>query len=194
MNRKYQQLLGMVVMITLPLLAHGEIAAPDEYKIDPSHSSILFTISHMGFSVLTGRFNNFAGNMVINPKGRSQLNVTIETVSVDTNHAKRDEHPSSPDFLNVKQFPKIHFISTQVKFNSRGEVTQVLGKLTLHGKTNSVILVLKPVGAGKDPWGGYRAGYNATTIIKRSSYGMQFMQGGVGDDIKITLNIETIKQ
>lgn len=193
-NKISQIALALTLMIAMLSDANAEIPKTGKYKIDADHTTVLFTISHLGFSDMTGRFNNFEGNLILNPAGKSRVDFTIQTSSVDSNHAKRDKHLRSPDFLNTKQFPQMHFVSKKVSFNKQGELDKVMGNLTLHGKTNAVTLDIKPVGAGKDPWGGYRAGYNATTVIKRSDYGMNFMPGGVGDDIAITLNIEAIEQ
>ncbi len=175
-----------------PVLA--ETAKPGKYAIDPAHTTILFSVNHLGVSTLTGRFDTFEGQFNLAPKGESSLDVSIDTKSVDTNHAKRDDHLRSPDFFNAKQYPKMHFVSEAVSFNKQGEPVKITGKLSLHGKTRPVTLAVSQIGAGKDPWGGYRAGYSATTTIKRSDYGMNFMQGGIGDNIEITLNIEAIKQ
>ena len=172
----------------------AETATPGKYKIDPAHTTILFSVNHLGVSTLTGRFDTFKGEFNLAPKGKSSLDMSIDTKSVDTNHAKRDDHLRSPDFFNVKQYPKMQFVSDNVTFDEQGEPVKIVGKLSLHGKNKPVTLAVTPVGAGKDPWGGYRAGYAATTTIKRSDYGMNFMQGGIGDKIQITLNIEAIKQ
>jgi polyisoprenoid-binding protein YceI len=172
----------------------AEVASAGSYKIDPDHTTVLFTVSHLGTSNLVGRFNSVAGNLSLDPKGDSRVEVTIQTDSVDTNHEKRDVHLRGPDFFNAKQYPVMKFVSTKVSYNSEGEPVSVTGKLSLHGDTQSVTLDVKPVGAGNDPWGGYRAGYDATTTIKRSAFGMNFMPGGIGDDISINLNIEAIKQ
>ena len=174
--------------------ASAEVAAAGSYKIDPDHTTVLFTVSHLGTSNLVGRFNTVAGDMMFNPKGNSKVEVTIQTNSVDTNHEKRDVHLRGPDFFNVKQYPTMKFVSDKVSYNGKGEPVSISGKLSLHGKTKSVTLDVKPIGAGKDPWGGYRAGYDATTSVKRSDFGMNFMPGGIGDDISIKLNIEAIKQ
>lgn len=171
-------------------------ALPGTYKIDPDHSSMQFSIGHLGFSELLGRFNTFSGSIVLKPKGESKVDVAVKTASVDTNHGKRDEHLRSPDFLNAKQFPDMHFVSKRVTFDTQGRPVLIEGELTLLGKTKPATMKVSAIGAGKDPWGGYRAGYNATAVIKRSEYGMNFMQGegGVGDDINITLKIEATKQ
>jgi len=170
------------------------VAVAGSYTIDPDHTSVQFSVSHLGTSKLVGGFNSVAGDILLNPQGKSNIEVRIETNSVDTNHKKRDSHLRSPDFFNAKQFPLMKFVSSNVKYNQNNEPVSIAGKLTLHGKTKDITLSVKPVGAGKDPWGGYRAGYDATTTIKRSAFGMNFMQGGVGDEINITLNIEAIKK
>lgn len=174
--------------------ASAEVAAAGSYKIDPDHTTVLFTVSHLGTSNLVGRFNTVAGDMIFNPNGDSKVEVTIQTNSVDTNHEKRDVHLRGPDFFNVKQYPTMKFVSDKVSYNGKGEPVSVSGKLSLHGKTRNVTLDVKPVGAGKDPWGGYRAGYDATASVKRSDFDMNFMPGGIGEDISIKLYIEAIKQ
>ena len=77
--------------------------------------------------------------------------------------------------------------------DAKGEGT-LTGNLTLHGVTKPVTFKLQHIGAGKDPWGGYRSGYVATTTLKRSEFGMTFMLDGLGDAVDLVLNIETIKQ
>ena len=173
--------------------AWAETPSPGNYKIDPAHTSVMFTVSHLGISQLVGRFNTVEGNIALDPKGKSSVEVVIATDSVDTNHTKRDDHLRSPDFFNARQFPEMKFVSSKLHFGADG-LEKIDGSLSLHGKTQPVTLAVDPVGAGKDPWGGYRAGYTATTTIKRSDYGMNFMPGGIGDDIKVSLNIEGIKQ
>lgn len=173
--------------------AGAETAKPGSYKIDPAHTSVNFSVSHLGTSNLVGRFNTIEGDITLQPGGNSGVEVSIATASVDTNQNKRDEHLRGPDFFNAKQYPKMEFRSTKMHFND-GEPRGIEGSLSLHGKTRPVMLAVEPIGAGNDPWGGYRAGYKATTVIKRSDYGMNFMQGGIGDDIEVTLNIEAIKQ
>jgi len=172
----------------------AEVAPAGSYKIDPGHTNVMFSVSHLGFSNLVGRFNKMEGDISLNPKGNSKVTVNIKTASVDSNHDKRDTHLRGPDFFNVKQYPVMKFVSNKVSYNANGEPVKVSGKLSLHGKTKPVTLAVTPIGAGKDPWGGYRIGYDATTTIKRSDFGMNYMQGGIGDDIQITLNIEAIKQ
>jgi polyisoprenoid-binding protein YceI len=184
----------VAVAIGLATPAHAESATPGKYKIDPAHSTVEFSVSHLGISHLVGRFDTFEGDLNLTPNGKSDVSVTIQTASVDSNHQKRDEHLRSPDFFNSKQFPVMRFVSRKVSYNAAGEPVRVDGDLELHGVTKPVTLAVKPVGAGKDPWGGYRSGYTATSTLKRSDFGMNFMPGGIGDDIALTLQIEAIKQ
>lgn len=162
------------------------------YKIDPVHSQALFTIGHLGLSRFTGRFNSLKGELNVDGGGGA-VRAEIDIASVDTNFADRDKHLRSPDFFNAAQFPKMIFESAGVSLPASGEGT-LNGNLTLHGVTRPVSFKLVHVGAGKDPWGGYRSGYVVSGIIKRSDYGMKFMLGALGDEVEVRLNIEAIKQ
>jgi polyisoprenoid-binding protein YceI len=183
-----------VLMALSPAVIQAEVAQAGNYKLDPSHTNIQFSVSHLGFSNLIGRFNEMSGKMKLDKAGKSSVEVVINTNSVDSNHKKRDAHLRGPDFFNVKQFPEIKFVSSKVTLNKKGEPTSIAGKLSMHGKTHEVVLDVSAIGAGKDPWGGYRSGYVATTTVKRADYGMNYMPGGIGADVKITLDVEFIKQ
>ncbi len=182
------------VLLGLTQVSLAEVAAPGNYRIDPGHSTVLFSVGHLGTSELTGRFNAIEGSFVLGKEQSPALDVTIKTASVDTNHDKRDAHLRSPDFFNVKQYPVMHFSANRIKYDKQGQPVTIYGKLTLHGKTKPVTFAVSPVGAGKDPWGGYRAGFNASTTLNRSEFGMNFMQGGIGDKVTVTLNIEATKE
>jgi polyisoprenoid-binding protein YceI len=185
------------ILALLGALTLGPVGAatttPGSYKIDPAHTSVSFSVNHLGISTLAGRFNSVEGDITLAHKDGSSIEVSIETASVDTNHEKRDEHLRGPDFFNAKQYPVMKFSASKIDF-SGDKSERIKGELSLHGKTKPVMLTVEPIGAGDDPWGGYRAGYKATTVIKRSDFGMDFMPGGFGDDISVTLNIEAIKQ
>ena len=175
-------------------IAAAEDAASGNYKIDAGHSTVLFTVGHLGTSELTGRFNEIEGSFVLDKNKAPKVDVTIKTASVDTNHEKRNAHLRSPDFFNVKQYPVMHFTADKISYDPQGRPTRMHGKLTLHGKTKPVTFEISPVGAGKYPWGGYRAGFNARTTLKRSEFGMNFMPGGIGEEVSVALNIEAIKE
>lgn len=174
--------------------AFAHSAEKGSYKIDPKHSAAFFTVTHLGVSKFTGRFNAINGEITADGTGSGNKVVAeIDANSVDTALADRDKHLKSPDFFGVAQYPKIGFESTKVNLGANGDGTMA-GNLTMHGVTKPVTFKLKHIGAAKDPWGGYRSGYQATTIVKRSDYGINFMPGGLGDDVEIVLNIESIKQ
>ena len=167
-------------------------ASADAYKIDPSHTFAVFTVSHLGFSTTHGRFNDISGQFTEDGDGGS-IEISIKAGSIDTNDAKRDKHLRSPDFFNVKQFPKLAFKSTSVKKGADGSIT-VTGEFTMHGVTKNITVKGKHVGTGKDPWGGTRSGYDLEFSLKRSDYGMNYMLPGVGEDVKIMVSVEGIKQ
>ena len=125
--------MGLGLSLAITLLTAGAARAAENYEMDGMHSGVTFKISHVGLSWIFGRFNDLSGNFTIdpsNPAGDS-FAMTIKTESIDTNNRKRDEHLSSPDFFNVKQFPAIAFQSTAVKPSQDGY--QVTGDLTMHG-------------------------------------------------------------
>jgi polyisoprenoid-binding protein YceI len=180
-------------MYLKPLLVSGAAlilattAYSADYTIDLSHSSASFSISHLGYSKTTGRFNEFEGTFS-DTAGAESVEVTIKASTIDSNHEPRDKHLRSPDFFDVKQYPTITFKSTDVT------ETTLTGDLTMHGKTNSVTLDLVTIGEGSDPWGGYRKGYSATATINRSDWGMDYGIPGVGDSVDIVLEIEGVRQ
>jgi len=186
--------IALCALLGFSHMATAENAAPGNYRIDPGHSTVLFSISHLGTSRLTGRFDDIEGRFILGKDKAPGLDVTIKTASVDTNHKKRDTHLRSPDFFNVKQYPVMHFSANKVSYDAQGRPSLLYGKLSLHGATKPVTFRVSPVGAGKDPWGGYRAGFNASTTLKRSDFGMRFMPGGIGDEVAVTINIEATKE
>ncbi|MBL8437917.1 MAG: YceI family protein [Zoogloeaceae bacterium] len=175
-----------------PAAAHS--ADPGQYKIDPVHSYAFFTLTHLGVSRFTGRFDKLTGEVTADGTGAgNKVAAEIDISSVDTGFVDRDKHLKSPDFFAAAQYPKAKFESSKVVIDAKGEGT-LTGNLTLHGVTKPVTFKLQHIGAGKDPWGGYRSGYVATTTLKRSEFGMTFMLDGLGDAVDLVLNIETIKQ
>ncbi len=179
-----------VSLATTALLHAASLTPLDgKYAIDSAHSSIHFKVDHMGFTKVIGRFNEFEGAVEISEK-ESTLVLRIHTASVDSNHEKRDEHLRSPDFFNAKQFPQITLNGPIDLSASSG----VKAELTLLGVRKPITLMLEKGKEGKDPWGLYRVGYSARTTIKRSDFGMDFMLGGIGDEVEIVAFIEAVKQ
>ncbi len=169
-------------------------AQAEDYRIDPTHSFIEFKISHLGISVLKGRFNDISGDFNYdkqNPKS-AKISVLVKTASIDSNHAERDKHLRGKDFLNVSKYPKATFATTSFKGN--GKTGTLTGKLTIHGKTNKVSIPITYVGAGKDPWGGYRMGFSGKIRIKRSDYGISYNLGPAAQSMDLELFVEGIKK
>ena len=172
-------------------------AATDTYKIDTkgAHASIKFKIKHLGYSWLYGRFDKFDGTLMLDEKApeNSTIEVSIDTSSVNSNHAERDKHLKSPDFLNVKKYPDATFKSTSV--NITGDNTGVLkGNLTLHGVTKTIEIPVTHIGGGSDPWGGYRHGFSGSTTLTLKDYGIDFNLGPASTQVELILDIEAIKQ
>lgn len=182
------------------LLTAGQAMAAD-YTIDKEgqHAFIDFTISHLGYSFIHGTFKDWTGTFSFDaakPED-SKISITLKTASVFTNQAERDKHISSKDFLDVATYPEAKFVSTKVVTtgkNADGKVTaDVTGDLTLHGVTKPVVVKATFNGEGKDPWGGYRAGFNGTTSIKRSDFGKMMDLGPQSDSLDLNISFEGVK-
>ena len=165
------------------------------YKVDGEHAHVVFRISHLGYSYTYGRFNKIGGAFKFSAgdAGQNHVKLEIATDSVDTQVAKRDGHLKSPDFFSAKEFPKITFESTSWK-SAGDKAFDVTGKLSLHGVTKEITIRVDYVGEGKDPWGNYRAGFESVFTIKRSDYGMKKMLPAIGDEIRLMISLEGIKQ
>ncbi len=165
-----------------------------DYDLDLSHSFIQFRISHLGYSVLNGRFNDFAGTLKWDKAAPTEANIalTIKTTSIDSNWAERDKHLRGADFLDVEKFPEASFKST--KFTGDATAGKLEGELTLHGVTKPITLDVKAVGEGDDPWGGYRAGFSGTTTLKRSDFGISYNLGPTSESMDFDLFIEGIRK
>jgi polyisoprenoid-binding protein YceI len=171
------------------------------WKIDPSHSAIAFSVRHMVVSKTRGRFTKWSGQLRFDPENpaASSVEVDIEPGSLDTADKDRDAHLRSADFFDVEKFPTATFRSTKVEPNGDDRY-KVTGNLTIRSVTRPVVLDVTYEGAGKDPWGGERAGFNATTSLDRRHFGLEWNKtletGGllVGEKVDLTLEIEAIKQ
>lgn len=172
-------------------------ALADDYKIDTdgAHASIQFRIKHLGYSWLVGRFNTFDGEFSYDeakPEA-AKVNVEINTASVDSNHAERDKHLRSQDFLNVDKYPMATFASDSFT-PLEGDKATMTGKLTLNGVTKPVTIAVTEIGAGKDPWGGYRRGFVGTTSITLKDFGINMNLGPDATTVELELNVEGIRQ
>ncbi|WP_459554723.1 YceI family protein [Lacunimicrobium album] len=187
-------LMTLVATVVFAVSSTSAFAQATTYTIDNSHTSLIFAVSHMGFSDTYGRFNKISGTVAwdASAPAASKLDVTIDANTIDTNDAKRDDHLKNADFFNVKQFPLITFKSTKVVVD--GEKVSVTGDMTMHGVTKPVTLSLTKLKEGATPFKDVRIGFRGTTTLKRSDFGMNGMQGGIGDEIAIMLSFEAIKK
>lgn len=161
-----------------------------------AHQSITFKISHLGYSWLYGRFNDFDGEFVYDAENpaNSKVSVTVDTDSVDSNHSERDKHIRSGDFLDVDEFPEATFTSKRVVVDDEGEA-DIIGDLTLHGVTKEVTLDVEMLGHGKDPWGGYRMGFEAETEFKLDDFGIAYQKlGEASRTVELIISVEGIRQ
>lgn len=179
------------------LLATTASVQAADYVIDTkgAHASINFRVNHLGTSWLLGRFNDFKGDFSYdsaNPDA-SVVNVEIDTKSLDSNHAERDKHLRGEDFLDVSKYPKASFASKSFKSNGNG-TAEMTGDLTLHGVTKSITIDVTKVGEGKDPWGGYRAGFAGTTELKLKDFGINYNLGPLSETVYMDLHVEGIRK
>jgi len=172
-----------------------------DYVVDKEgqHAFVDFKISHLGYSYITGTFKDIDGKFSFDaakPEA-SKIEFNVRTASVFTNHAERDKHIASKDFLEVAKYADAKFVSTGVKptgKNADGKDTaDVTGDLTLHGVTKPIVVKATFLGEGKDPWGGYRAGFEGTTTIKRSDFGKMMDLGPQSDAVELYISFEGVK-
>ena len=171
------------------------------WSIDASHAEVGFAARHLMIATVRGRFAGVSGSVSFDESnsGQSKIDVTIDANSIDTRQEQRDAHLRSPDFLDVAQFPTIRFIGSKVEGDIMGEF-KLPGELTIRGVTRPVTLEVTSEGRVLDPWGGERAGFSAKAKINRQEFGLTWNQaleaGGVlvGEDIKISIDVELVRQ
>lgn len=166
----------------------------DTYKVDPVHSSLVFSTKHFGVTDFYGHFNEVTGTVTFDAAdpSKSSVELTVPVESIDTHNEKRNQHLKSPDFFNAKQFPALTFKSTKVE--GTGNSYKVTGDLTIHGVTKPIMIEFKKGADGKGGQGETRGGGETRFTIKRSDYDMKFMTGPVGDDVNIIVSLEGVKQ
>ena len=174
-------------------------AAQQTWTIDPGHSEASFAVKHLMISTVRGTFRNVSGTIALdeaNPAG-SHVEAEIDAASIDTRQEQRDTHLRSADFFDVEKHPALTFRSAKVESLGSGQF-RVLGNLTIRDVTRAVVLDVEETGRGKDPWGGERIGYSATTKFDRTDFGLTWNQaletGGimVGNEVKVTLDVQAV--
>ena len=176
-------------------------ALTGSYAIDTAHSRIGFVARHAMVTKVRGAFNEIEGAAVLDgtDPGKSSVNVTLKVASIDTRNEQRDNHLRTNDFLDAEAHPEITFASTAIK-HVGGTDFKVTGDLTIKGVTKSITIPLELTGAATDPFGNERIGFEGSTDILRSEFGVTYNAvletGGVLVSDKITLEFEisAIKQ
>lgn len=169
-----------------------------DWTVDPAHTSVNFSIKHMGLSVVHGRFGDVAGSITADSKnlGKSTVQFTIQTTSINTDNGQRDTHLKSADFFDVAKFPTITFQSTHISKAKGGYVAT--GNLTVKGVTKTVRLpftIEGPIAMPAQMGGGARFGLVTNTTIKRSDYGVGMPKYGppmLGDDVTVEISLEAV--
>ena len=190
---KRSTLYALLIASSLPLSVH----ATNSFTIDPDHTFPHFSVNHLGFSTMQGRFDASSGKVTLDSAAKKgTIEFSVKAASVNTGHAKRDEHLRSPDFFNAAEYPSITFKSTAVKFEA-DKPASVEGNLTLLGVSKPVKLNISAFNCGLHPMDPTKkkfvCGADVSTQIKRSDFGMKYGLPAVGDDIKLVFAIEAIK-
>ena len=181
---------ALVVSVALPLSAF----AADSYSVDPNHTFPHFSINHLGFSTLQGRFDKTSGAVTLDRTAKTgSVDISIDTSTISTGYVKRDEHLKSPDFFNVAEFPAITYKSTAMHFKG-DKPASVDGNLTISGVTKPVTLTIDEFNCGTNPMSKKdECGAAASAQIKRSDFGVKYGLPNIGDDVKLVFEIEAIK-
>jgi len=180
-----------LVLATLIAAASFSAQAADKYDIDPNHTQVQFTYSHMGFSNITGRFDEVKGDFLFDAADptKSSVSITIPVASISTGVAKLDEHLLKADFFDATRFPTATFKSTAVTAAGQGKLA-VAGDLTIHGVTRPVVLDVTINGIGEHPMRKVpAAGFDASARIKRSDFGVGAYVPTVGDEVTLTITV-----
>ncbi len=180
----------------LVLACSHALAEPIAYRIDDSHSFANWSLRHV-VSKTSGTFSDIKGKIMIDADNlaNSSVEAKINMLSVNSSHAKRDDHIKKADYLDVEKFAELTFVSKKIVANSNTEGLMT-GVLTMHGVAKEMTFPFKVLGFGSDPFGGYRTGFEAKTSLKASDFGFGWgvkPNASVGDDIEITLLIEGVR-
>ena len=196
---------GVFLMITLILAGCASVASvvyplnteatkikPGAYALDSSHASVIFSVSHMGFSTYYGRFNGVSGalDFAEEDPSRSRVDIAIEADSIDTNNETLEGMLKAKSMFNAGEHPRITFVSTAVE--KTGENTGIVtGDLTIAGVTGPLVLDVSFVGSGTNPASGSKTiGFDATGKFLRSDFGLKNWLPLVGDEVSLQIGAE----
>lgn len=186
-----------LIALTLTLFFSSLFASAEveTYEIDPVHSSVKFSIRHF-VAKTTGKFNQFEGTIRVDREdwSKSSVNATINVVSVDTANETRDEHLQEDEYFDSAEYPQITFQSTKWEPAGEENTFKVTGDLTMLGSTKEVVLEAKILGFGPGMDGAYLSGWEVTTKLDRTEWGISGGQPAVGTEVDVMINIEAIRQ
>ena len=177
------------------------VATASAWKVDATHTTVKFTVTHLTVSEVEGKFKVFNGTIdaPVADFNNAKVNFTVDVNSISTDDENRDKHLKSDDFFNAEKYPAMSFTSTSFK-KVKGNIYYMEGKLTIRDVTKPVKFAVLYGGTVKDPWGNIKAGFKATSKISRKAYGLKWNTiteaGGavVGDEVSMALNLEFAKQ
>ncbi|MBL0342577.1 MAG: YceI family protein [Bacteroidetes bacterium] len=186
-----------IILMLVAILAAGQINAQSLWAVDNTHSQVLFTVSHLVISEVTGSFKAFSGNITSSKPDFSdaKIDFTIDVNSINTDNEMRDNHLKGDDFFNAGKYPKMVFKGTSMKKVS-GNKYELIGELTIRDVTKPVTLDVTYAGTVKDPWGNTKAGFKIKGKINRFDYNLKWNTlteaGGavVGEEVELTCNLE----
>jgi len=172
------------------------------YEIDPTHTIAEFSVKHMMFTTVKGRFGTVSGEIAFDADDPTHSSVvaTAEVASIDTHEPQRDAHLRSPDFFDAEHYPVLRIESRRVEPTGRDGEYRLIADLTIRGVTREVVFDASYLGTVTDPWVGQRIGISAAASINRRDFGLHWNMaleaGGVlvGDVVKINLEIEAVRR
>ena len=170
------------------------MAEPENFTVDPNHTFPAYEVSHFGYSLQRGRFNKTGGKVVLDEAAaKCSADISIDTASVSSGVAKLDEHLKSEDFFNAAKNPEITFKSTACSFEG-AKVKSVAGNLTMNGITRPVTLTANYFNCGNHPMTKKKVcGADFEAVVKRTEFGMKYAIPVLGDDVRLRINVEAIK-
>jgi polyisoprenoid-binding protein YceI len=187
-----------IAALAAALVIGSPALAADTYQVDPAHSSIGFSVRHLGISNVKGKFTEFAGTLVLEGEALKEAAGTIQVKSVDTGVAQRDNHLRTADFFDATNHPTITFKTKSVE--TKGGEVVMIADFTMRGVTKELrlpVTLSKPI---KDPWGKMRVGLGAKTKLNRRDYGINYHQlletgvAAVGEEVELDINTEAVKE
>lgn len=174
--------------------------AATTWQVDPVHSHVEFAVRHLMITTVKGRFAEVAGTLTGDERDldHASIELTIAAASVDTREPQRDAHLRSADFFDADTHPAIRFRSTRIAKAGDGRFT-ISGDLTIRDVTKPITLDVYAGGRARDPWGGERTGFSATTKLNRRDFGLNWNQlletGGVvvGDEVTVSVELQLVR-